>query len=203
MAQAPTEPPVDFSGTMTIGNAVGAALHNHRVAAGLSIRELGKTAGVSSAMISRIENGQVSPSLATLDALAASLGVPVVSLFQNTIRTADVNFVKAGEGIGAKRLAPGHVHDYRLLASFQNQGMTFTVAEVTLERKDNGTHPVYYSRGFVYMTPIAGRCSYDCGGTLYDLGPGDSLTFDAQIRHGAASVTTERFTFFTVAAMRI
>ncbi|HMS94470.1 MAG TPA: helix-turn-helix transcriptional regulator, partial [Tabrizicola sp.] len=113
-------PPVNFSGTMTIGNAVGAALNNHRVAAGLSIRELGKAAGVSSAMISRIENGQVSPSLATLDALAASLGVPVVSLFQNTIRTADVNFVKAGEGIGAKRLAPGHVHDYRLLASFQN-----------------------------------------------------------------------------------
>jgi len=33
-------------------------------------------------MISRIENGQVSPSLATLEALAAALNVPVVSLIR-------------------------------------------------------------------------------------------------------------------------
>ena len=144
----------------------------------------------------------MSPSLATLEALAAALEVPVVSLFQNTIRTADVNFVKAGEGIRAKRHAPGHVHDYRLLASFQNQGLKFTAAEVTLNRKDNGTHPVYYSRGFVYLTPTEGRCTYDCGGTLFEIERGDSLTFDAQIRHGASEVKTESFTFISIAAIR-
>lgn len=203
MSQTSGTPAVDYTATMTIGSAVGSALRGHRVSAGLSIRDLGKSAAISSAMISRIENGQVSPSLATLEVLAAALGVPVVSLFQHTIRTADVNFVKAGQGISAKRHAPGHIHDYRLLASFLNQGMKFTAAEVTLDRKDNGTHPVYYSRGFVYMMTLAGRCSYDCGGTIFDLEPGDSLTFDAQIRHGAASVQTESFTFVTIAAMRV
>lgn len=203
MPKEPLSAPLEFSANMSIGSAVGSALRDHRVAAGLSIRDLGVAAGISSAMISRIENGQVSPSLATLDVLAAALDVPVVSLFQNTIRTADVNFVKAGQGISAKRHAPGHVHDYRLLASFLNQGMKFTAAEVTLNRKENGTHPVYHSRGFVYMTPIEGQCTYDCGGTTFELEPGDSLTFDAQIRHGAISVKTACFTFVTIAAMRV
>lgn len=196
-------PPVDFSNISSIGSAVGSALRDHRVFASMSIRELGKAAGVSSPMISRIENGQVSPSLATLEALAAALEVPVVSLFQNTIRTADVNFVKAGEGIRAKRHAPGHVHDYRLLASFQSQGLKFTAAEVTLNREEDVTHPVYFSRGYVYLTPLKGRCAYDCGGTLFELDVGDSLAFDAQIRHGVSEVLSESFTFITIAAIRV
>lgn len=203
MAKMPQPSPVEFSANGSIGSAVGSALRDHRAVAGLSIRDLGKAAGVSPAMISRIENGQVSPSLSTLEGLAEALDLPVVSLFQNTIRTADVNFVKAGEGISAKRHAPGHVHNYRLLASSMSQGLKFTAAEVTLEREDNGTHPIYYSRGFVYLTPINGQCTYDCGGTSFELEPGDHLTFDAQIRHGAISVKSERFTFVTIAAMRV
>lgn len=203
MPKVPLPPPVEFSANMSIGSAVGSALRDLRVAAGLSIRDPGVAAGVSSAMISRIENGQVSPSLATLDVLAAALDVPVVSLFHNTIRTADVNFVKAGLVISAKRHAPGHVHDYRLIASFLNQGIKITAAEVTLNRTENGTHPVYHSCGFVYMTPIEGQCGHDCSSTTFELEPGDSLTFDAQIRHGAIAVKTASFTFVTIAAMRI
>ena len=191
---------VVLDGARDISGAVGLALRRHRVAAGLAIRELGRTAGVSSAMISRIENGQVSPSLATLDALARAMAIPVIALFENTMRTADVTFVRAGEGLAAKRYAPGHVHDYRGLASFADQGLRFSAASVTLERAANGTHPVYHARGYVFLTIVAGTCLYACGETEYAMGPGDCLSFDAQLRHCVTEVTSETVTFVTVSA---
>ncbi len=191
---------VSFQNPMGIGGAVALALRRQRVAAGLAIRDLGRASGVSSAMISRIENAQVSPSLSTLEALARALSVPVISLFQHTVQTADIHFVKAGEGLAAKRFAPDHVHDYRLLAQFTDNALAFSAARVTLRRADDGTHPVYFSTGYVFLTVIEGRCTYSCGGTAFEMAPGDSLSFNAQLRHGVASVGTEAVTFVTVAA---
>lgn len=200
MSEPSQEPVASFEAPLDISGAVGLALRRHRVAAGLAIRELGRKAGVSSAMISRIENGQVSPSLSTLEALARAMSIPVIALFQHTIRTADVTFVKAGDGLAAKRYAPGHVHDYRGLAHFTDQGLRFTAARVTLRRADNGTHPVYHSRGYVFLTIVEGNCLYRCGETDYTMEPGDSLSFDAQLRHSLQEVTSETVTFVTVSA---
>ena len=191
---------VAFQNPMGIGGAVALALRRHRVAAGLAIRDLGRASGVSSAMISRIENAQVSPSLSTLEALARALSVPVISFFQHTVQTADIHFVKAGEGLEAKRFAPDHVHDYRLLAKFADNALAFSAARVTLRREDNGTHPVYFSTGYVFLTVVDGTCAYSCGGTEFEMAPGDSLSFDAQLRHGVASVGSESVTFVTVSA---
>ncbi|MBS0124072.1 helix-turn-helix domain-containing protein [Thetidibacter halocola] len=200
MDDASPEPVAAFDDPLDIGAAVGHALRRQRVAAGLAIRELGRLSGVSSAMISRIENGQVSPSLSTLESLARAMQLPVIALFQNTLRTADVTFVKAGAGLEARRFAPGHVHDYRMLASFGNGQMRFTAASVTLERTGNGTHPVYHSRGYVFLTVTEGRCLYACGDAEYAMEPGDCLSFDAQLRHTVREVLSETVTFVTVAA---
>lgn len=183
-----------------ISTAVGLAVRRHRIISDLTLRELGQKSKVSPAMISRIENGQVSPSLSTLDALAAALDVPVISLFQHTVTTADITFARNGEGLQAKRIAPGHVHDYRILGSFSNAALRFSAARVTLERKDDGTHPVYHGSGFIFLTIRDGACIYSCGNNEYEMHVGDSLTFDAQLRHGVKSTLTDTVTFDTVSA---
>jgi transcriptional regulator with XRE-family HTH domain len=50
----------------------------------LTVAELGVAAGISTGMMSKIENGAISPSLATLDALAKALHVPISRLFDET-----------------------------------------------------------------------------------------------------------------------
>lgn len=191
---------VEFQNPMGVGGAVALALRRNRIAAGLAIRDLGRASGVSAAMISRIENAQVSPSLSTLEALAKALSVPVISFFQHTIQTADIQFAKAGEGLTAMRFAPDHVHDYRVLARFADNSMKFSAASVTLHCKDDGTHPVYFGRGYVLLTITEGACIYSCGGTDFEMEPGDCLSFDAQLRHGVRSVKSESVTFVTVTA---
>ena len=64
----------------------------------------------------------------------------------------------------------------------------------------NGTHPSYFARGFVFITVVEGACTYKCGSSEFDMEADDSLSFDAQLRHGVKSVATEDVTFVTVAA---
>src|SRR5262245_63270442 len=61
----------------SIGRRVKALRHN----ANLTVSELSSRAGISSGMLSKIETGSTSPSLATLHALSKALGVPLTSLF--------------------------------------------------------------------------------------------------------------------------
>ena len=71
---------------MSISSAVGRAIRELRDQRRMTARDLSSQSGVSAAMISRIESGQVSPSLQTLEALAGSFAVPVVSLFRSEER---------------------------------------------------------------------------------------------------------------------
>ncbi len=183
-----------------VSAAVGLAVRQQRLRADLTLRDLGARSGVSSAMISRIENGQVSPSLSTLEALAAALEVPVVSLFEHTLRAADINFVKSGEGLPAVRIAPGHLHRYKMLGHHANAALDFTASMVTLDKSEDHDHPVYTGQGYVFLSIVKGACVYLCGGQLFEMAAGDSLSFDSQLHHGVKTVTSKQVTFLTVRA---
>lgn len=57
----------------TLENAIGAQVRDYRKHAGLTVSELASVADISSGMLSKIENGQISPSLSTLQLLASAL----------------------------------------------------------------------------------------------------------------------------------
>ena len=56
---------------------VGAQVRALRQALGMTIAELATAASLSTGMLSKIENGQTSPSLTTLQALASALNMPL------------------------------------------------------------------------------------------------------------------------------
>src|SRR6267142_6446983 len=75
---------------------IGTEVRRLRKSLDLTVAELGVAAGISAGMLSKIENAAISPSLATLDALAKSLNVPISRLFAETDERRDCSFVKAG-----------------------------------------------------------------------------------------------------------
>lgn len=74
----------------------------HRIRAlresrGFSLRALAEASGVSPATLSQIEQGQTSPSVATLEKLAHGLRVPVAAFFSATERREDIEVVTLQE----------------------------------------------------------------------------------------------------------
>jgi transcriptional regulator with XRE-family HTH domain len=61
---------------------VGELLRELREKRGLSVRTLAATAGFSPSFISQVENGQASPSIASLEKIAACLDITLAEFFQ-------------------------------------------------------------------------------------------------------------------------
>jgi len=57
--------------------AIGHEVKNLRLQHGIKVAELAKATGLSVGMLSKIENGLISPSLTTLQTLASALSVPL------------------------------------------------------------------------------------------------------------------------------
>ena len=79
-------------------DAIGRQARVYRTQLGMTIANLSRQADLSPGMLSKIENGQTSPSLTTLQSLAAALNVPVTALFRQYEQDREASFVKAGKG---------------------------------------------------------------------------------------------------------
>lgn len=187
--------------TAGIDEAVGKALRELREQSGATARDLAAKSGVSAAMISRIENGQVSPSLTTLEALAGALAVPIVSLLRETgTSTADYTHVKRGRGLASTRIAGKHIHDFVALGFHRRPGLEFEALLITLDRKDNDRPPLYNGHGCLFVYVIEGEAVYLYGDREIHLQEGDSLSLDAELRYGIKEVLTPRLRYLSVQA---
>ena len=188
--------------TGEIDLAIGSALRELREDRELTARQLAAEADVSAAMISRIENGQVSPSISTLSALSAALDVPLVSLFRDTAsNSADFTHVKAGKGLRSTRIVEDHSHEFTNLAFHTRRDLQFEARIVRLERQE-AKPPVYVGHGVIFLYAIEGEALYGYGQREILLKTGDSLSLDAELRHGFKAVKTPSFTFLSVQAER-
>jgi transcriptional regulator with XRE-family HTH domain len=67
-----------------VSETLGARIRQERLAAGFSVRGLAARTEVSPSLISQIELGRATPSVATLWAVATELGIPIGDLFASS-----------------------------------------------------------------------------------------------------------------------
>src|SRR5919109_932734 len=98
-----------------LGAVIAGRVRESRRRLGWTVSRLATETGLSKGMLSRIENMQVSPSLATLARLAESLSVPVTAFFRGLSEEQDVLFVKAGTGLEIQHRHSDRGHRYQTL----------------------------------------------------------------------------------------
>jgi transcriptional regulator with XRE-family HTH domain len=157
---------------------VGARLRELREGSKLSLRALARQSGLSVTAIARIEKGQASPSVSTLQQLATALGVPVVAFFQVESRPKSVVFVRAN---ARSRIAlPGGQLE-RLGSGLADQCIEPLL--LTLEpRAGSGEEPITHL-GHEFVLCLSGRLEYGVDEQVYLLNGGDSLLFEAHLPH--------------------
>ncbi len=186
--------------TNSIDIAIGSALRDLRESRGLTAKKLAKDSDVSAAMISRIENGQVSPSISTLNALSGALEVPMVSLFRETTSShTDITHVKKGEGLKSIRTIDDHSHEFINLAFHPRRDIQFEARIVTLIRQ-TANPPRYVGHGVVFVYVMEGEAIYRYGRHDWILKAGDSVSLDAELSYGFVEVLTSKMIFLTIQA---
>ncbi len=163
--------------------AIGQQARQFRQELDMTVGELAKLAGLSVGMLSKIENGMTSPSLATLRALAEALNVPVTSLFRKYEEQRDATYVKAEQGLVIERRGSRAGHQYQLLGHSIGKGVSVEPYLVTLTEKSE-VFPLFQHSGQEFIYLLSGKVRYRHGNRTYELQPGDSLFFDADAPHG-------------------
>jgi transcriptional regulator with XRE-family HTH domain len=172
---------------ITLEGAIGQQVRNLRKRLNLTVANVAKQAQLSSGMLSKIENGLTSPSLATLSALAHALNVPVTSLFRGYEEQRDVTMIKAGEGLVIERRGSGAGHQYQLLG--HTIGKPYSIEPYVISISDmSEVFPVFQHAGTELIYMLEGKVAYRHANKVYDLEPGDSLFFDAEASHGPEEI---------------
>jgi transcriptional regulator with XRE-family HTH domain len=167
----------------SIEAGIGAEVRRLRKSLDLTVAGLAAAAGISTGMLSKIENGGISPSLASLDALAKSLNVPITQLFTDAEERRDCSFVKAGKGARIERRGTKAGHLYDLLGHSLEGEIAVEPYLITLSA---GAEPYTQFRhaGVELIYMLSGKVSYRHADRTYAMEPGDALFFDAGARHG-------------------
>ena len=83
--------------------AIGREVRTFRRQQGMTVADLANVTGLSIGMLSKIENGNTSPSLTTLQVLSHAFSVPVTAFFKSYEERREAHHVKAGDQRGPSR----------------------------------------------------------------------------------------------------
>jgi transcriptional regulator with XRE-family HTH domain len=163
---------------------LGRTARRLRESQNLTLADVARRANISSAMLSRLETGRVSPSLETIVALAQSLGVTPSVLMQRVgSDDGGAQLIRAGEGLETVRSGTRRGHTYHLLAAQRGPRKVFEPFLVTLNDRSE-VFPGFQHPGTEFIHLLTGVLHYRHGRHTYVMRPGDTLTFNGDVAHG-------------------
>ncbi|WP_415918971.1 helix-turn-helix domain-containing protein [Tateyamaria sp. SN6-1] len=171
--------------------AIGREVRSFRRQQEITVAELAQITGLSIGMLSKIENGNTSPSLTTLQLLANALSVPLTSFFRRFEESRQAVHTKSGEGVSIDREGTRANHQYNLLGHIGSNASGVIVEPylITLTAESD-VFPAFQHGGIETIYMLEGEVDYRHGEEVYALKAGDTLFFDADAPHGPEKLVT-------------
>lgn len=163
---------------------IGPKIRDYRKQQKLRLVDLSNQAGVSSAMLSKIENGRIIPTIPTLFQLISALGVEPSEFFaeindqnqfSNFLLIRQENYIPYVKEESAKGF------QYQSILEHAQEFKNFQISLVTLE--PNNKRPLVATAAYEFLYIIEGNLKFHLNDTVLDLRKGDSLFFDGRIPH--------------------
>ena len=165
--------------------AIGREIRAFRKSQNITVSELSDKTGLSIGMLSKIENGNTSPSLTTLQTLADALNVSMTSFFRGFEEDRIAVHTKSGEGVQLEREGTRANHQYNLLGHIgANSSQVIVEPYLITLSEESDIFPTFQHAGIETIYMLEGVVDYRHGNEIYTLEPGDTLFFDADSPHG-------------------
>jgi len=155
---------------------IGSRLRAARLARGLTLKSIARKANLTQGFVSKLERDLVSPSVASLVAICDAVGLRVGELFEPPVarvvragKGAPINF--GGQGVHEALISPG------------NQSLV-EVIHAIIEPGGSGGDDLYTLAcdvEFAYV--VRGRLAIVLGADVYELEPGDAMSFAGREPH--------------------
>ena len=162
---------------------IGQKIRNLRLDKELALTELGAHTGLSTAMLSKIERGQLFPTLPTLLRIALVFGIGLDHFFVERPTKRLVSIARKGERIKL----PDQVKEYP--PSYLFESLDFAVTDrkmdaflATFPSQSKRSKPHHHD-GVEFIYVVSGQIIIEIDGEDFALGEGDSIYFDSAAPH--------------------
>ena len=180
----PTQAPNHKNSGLALQKCIGNAVKELRLRQQLTISQVSQLADLSVGMLSKIENGQISPGLDTLSRLAKALGSTMAMIFRSyDVPAGGAHLVKQGQGTPFLRHGKREGHSFQQLSYDQGPTKSFDSFLVTIDAPSEHL-PAIEHPGIELIHVLEGSMEYRSGQDIYLLEPGDTLTLKGKVMHG-------------------
>ena len=155
----------------SIAESIGNQVRNLRRKLDLTGAELADQAGLSAGMLSKIENGAVSASIDSLEALARALNVPLTTFFASHEEQRDCSHVRAGQGVTIERRGTKAGHQYQLLGHSISGEVVVEPYLITLTEEAK-PYTMFQHAGVEFIYMLTGKVLYRHADKAYPLAAG-------------------------------
>jgi transcriptional regulator with XRE-family HTH domain len=178
--------------------AVGPRIRALRDAMGLSLRDLAERSGVSAPMLSQVERGETSPTLASAAKIASGLELTLSQL----LRLDEGQHVAVSRASGRRRYERGghRIDEMTPPMPGQRADVSLHVLEPGATTGGRTDPPMHEPGSRETAVVLAGTLVLVVDGTRYELHEQDSVTFDADLPHHFENDGEEPTRFFAVIA---
>lgn len=166
---------------------VGERVHELRAGLGLTMERFAEMADLSLGMLSKIEHGQTSPSLATLTRLANAADVPLTALFLGLDEEHDAMIVRSGRGLEIAHEGGSKGRTYQDLGALRGPLREIEPVLVTITGADE-VFPLFQHAGVEFIHVLEGALEYGYGSKRYVLEAGDTMQIHGEIVHGPTAL---------------
>ena len=170
-----------------ITRVVGERVRECRQDLGLTMEQFAEKAGLSIGMLSKVENGQTSPSFSTMTSLANAAGVPFTAFFRGLDEEHDAIIVPAGEGLEISHEGDGPGRSYRDLGSLRGAHREIEPVLITITEPDE-VFPLFQHSGVEFLHMLEGALEYGYGSKRYVLRAGDTMQLRGEVTHGPTAL---------------
>ena len=142
--------------------------------AGVTLQQLSKQSLLSASMLSKIENGQISASLKTIQVICHALNISITSLFRQHDKDVEPTFIKSGNGLTIERAGSDESRHYQLLGHTVGGSLKVEPCLITIKSRDY-EFPEFQHKGVEFIYMLKGQMDYFYGNKVYHFKKGDSL----------------------------
>ena len=189
---ATTAPPLSKAPT------IGPRIRALREAMGHSLRDLAERSGVSAPMLSQVERGETSPTLAVAEKIAAGLELTLSQL----LRLDEGEHVSVSRAAERRRFERGGHRFEELTPPLPGQRADVSLHTLRAGATTGGPDdpPIHEPGSRETAVVLTGVIALTVDGTRHELHAGDSVTFDADLPHHFENDGEEQARFLAVIA---
>lgn len=190
--------PAAEQANLPLERRIGGVIKRRRLEANLTLSDLSAGAGLSSAMLSRIENGMATASLDALERISVAVGANLSDIFRESeARQGSAQLVKKSEQMEVVRVGTKYGHTYRLLSYDRGPRKLFEPFFIEMDKKSE-SYPRFAHPGTEFIYMLQGRMEYRFGEQTYLVEAGDAFTFSGNVVHGPERLLDERIRFLSI-----